>query len=289
MAGYIGGTFSLISSTARVRYTGILAEVNQTDGSIILNNGAFIYSFVVENSWPGSRENERIVSKEKEEYTNTTTTNKSSQSCCSFSFSTLSLFALTRISFSLFTMLHTKNSVESRHGKPKKFGETGDSALSGGPHGDSFSPKRNRRYCSDSRNGEIYNQTRRPGWFESISTGGIPTATTTATAVSTTAIRWLGTTSPATTNATTTVSATRISTTATTTTRIRTGTASSTAAAASWIGTATGATRSCSGAVSAGAGKSHGSGETGIRETDEFRCCRASWFANIEIKATATR
>jgi hypothetical protein len=46
MAGYIGGTFSLISSTARVRYTGILAEVNQTDGSIILNNGAFIYSFV---------------------------------------------------------------------------------------------------------------------------------------------------------------------------------------------------------------------------------------------------
>jgi len=38
MAGYIGGTFSLISSTARVRYTGILAEVNQTDGSIILNN-----------------------------------------------------------------------------------------------------------------------------------------------------------------------------------------------------------------------------------------------------------
>lgn len=68
MAGYIGGTFSLISSTARVRYTGILAEVNQTDGSIILNNGAFIYSFVVENSWPGSRENERIVSKEKEEY-----------------------------------------------------------------------------------------------------------------------------------------------------------------------------------------------------------------------------
>ena len=90
MAGYIGGTFSLISSTARVRYTGILAEVNQTDGSIILNNGAFIYSFVVENSWPGSRENERIVSKEKEEYTNTTTTNKSSQSCCSFSFSTLS-------------------------------------------------------------------------------------------------------------------------------------------------------------------------------------------------------
>ncbi len=69
MAGYIGGTFSLISSTARVRYTGILAEVNQTDGSIILNNGAFIYSFfVVENSWSGSRENERIVSKEKEEY-----------------------------------------------------------------------------------------------------------------------------------------------------------------------------------------------------------------------------
>lgn len=49
MAGYIGGTFSLISSTARVRYTGILAEVNQTDGSIILNNGAFIYSFV--RSW----------------------------------------------------------------------------------------------------------------------------------------------------------------------------------------------------------------------------------------------
>ena len=78
MAGYIGGTFSLISSTARVRYTGILAEVNQTDGSIILNNGAFIYSFVVENSWSGSRENERIVSKEKRKNT-TNTTNKSSQ------------------------------------------------------------------------------------------------------------------------------------------------------------------------------------------------------------------
>jgi hypothetical protein len=42
MAGYIGGTFSLISSTARVRYTGTLAEVNQSDGSIILNNGASI-------------------------------------------------------------------------------------------------------------------------------------------------------------------------------------------------------------------------------------------------------
>jgi hypothetical protein len=42
MAGYIGGTFSLISSTARVRYTGTLAEVNQSDGSIILNNGAHL-------------------------------------------------------------------------------------------------------------------------------------------------------------------------------------------------------------------------------------------------------
>jgi len=45
MAGYIGGTFSLISSTARVRYTGTLAEVNQSDGSIILNNGASIKLF----------------------------------------------------------------------------------------------------------------------------------------------------------------------------------------------------------------------------------------------------
>ena len=47
----------------------------------------------------------------------------------------LSLFSHSRVSLFLFTMLHTKNSVESRHGKPKKFGETGDSALSGGPHG----------------------------------------------------------------------------------------------------------------------------------------------------------
>jgi len=39
MADYIGQHFSLISSTARIRYTGVLARVNQEDGSIILDNG----------------------------------------------------------------------------------------------------------------------------------------------------------------------------------------------------------------------------------------------------------
>jgi len=81
-------------------------------------------------------------------YTRNSSSSSSSSSLSQSTFrDLLSLFfvpsfiALTAYFPLFFSLFLIKNSVESRHGNSSEFRETGDSAVSGGPHGDSFSQK----------------------------------------------------------------------------------------------------------------------------------------------------